>query len=139
MWGYKTYANHMMYNFNNTFGYEPSNQHYSIPPNYKPDISITYFFNYSEKAHYWQFICEMQWAVALCCIDIMYSTIYLSWYRPDPRKVCLAKIQHIYGYLNKYTSTFINCNTKIPTYDNFKMIEEKWGNLYAGEPEDLTY
>ena len=24
-------------------------------------------------------------------------------------------------------------------YDNFKTIEGKWGNLYAGEPEDLPH
>ena len=69
----------------------------------------------------------------------MYATVVISRYHPDPRKVHLYKIQHLYEYLNKYTYTSINFNTEIPAYANFKRIEGNWGNLYAGETEDLPH
>ena len=56
---------------------------------------------------------------------------------PTRARYVLTKIQHLYGYLNKYTSVSIKFNSKIPDYDNFKTIEEKWVNLYAGYPEGL--
>ena len=65
----------------------------------------------------------MQWSVALGRIDIMYATVFLLQYRPAPHKVHLSKIQHLYCYLNKYTSTSIKFNTETPDYDNFKTIE----------------
>ena len=76
----------------------------------------------------------MQWDIALCRIYIVYATAVLSQYLPTPHKGNLANIQQLYGHLNKCTSTSINCNTEISTYDNFKTIEGKWGNLYDGEP-----
>ena len=81
----------------------------------------------------------MQWAVALGCIDIMYATVVLSRFRPAPRKVHISKIQHLYGYLKKYTSTSINFNTDILSYDKFKTLEVKWGNLYYVDPEYLPH
>ena len=69
----------------------------------------------------------------------MYATIVLSWYRPDTREGHLYKIQTLYRYFKRYTSTYINYNTETPDYNNFKNIEGNWGNLYAGEPEDLFH
>ena len=56
--------------------------------------------------------------------------IYLYWH--NPRTGHLSKIEHIYGYLKKYTSTSIKFNKKTPEYKNFNTIEGYWGNLYAG-------
>lgn len=81
----------------------------------------------------------MQWAVALGCINIMYNTVVLSWYRPAPHKGFIANIQHLYYYLNEYNSTYSKFNTDIPVYDNFKTIEVNWGNQYAGETEYLPH
>ena len=65
----------------------------------------------------------MQCAVSLGRINIVYATIVLYRYIPAPRKVHLDNIQHLFGFLNKYRSMSIKFNTKIPTYENFKMIE----------------
>ena len=108
-------------------------------PDYKPKIDTTDLCSYSKKAQYWKRISEMQWAISLGWIDIIYATIVLSPYRPTPRKDHLAKMQKLFGYLNKYTSTSIKINTDMPAYENLKTIEEKWGNLYAVEPEDLYH
>ena len=59
----------------------------------------------------------MKWAIAQSRINIMYATIVLFWFRPTPCKGHLAKIQHIYGYLKKYTSTSIKFNTEMTVYD----------------------
>ena len=69
----------------------------------------------------------------------MYATIIILWYRPALRKGHLSKIQHLYGYLKKYISTSINFNTGTPDYESFKTIKGNWGNLYAGDPEDLPH
>ena len=34
---------------------------------------------------------------------------------------------------------YIKLNTKMPVYDNFKMIDVNWVNIYAGETEDLPH
>ena len=73
----------------------------------------------------------MQWAIALGRIDIMYATIFLPQYRPDPHKGHLKKIQHLYGYLKTYTSTYTKFNTEMPAYENFKIIGGNRGNLHA--------
>ena len=81
----------------------------------------------------------MQWAVSLGRIDLIYATVFLSWYRPAPWKVHIDKIQYLYGYLNKYTYTSIKFNTEMPAYDNFKTIKGNWCNLYAVEHEDFPH
>ena len=62
----------------------------------------------------------------------MYDAIFLSRYYPAPRKGHFDKIQHLFGYLKKHTSTSIKFNTEMPDYGNFNTVEGKWGNLYAG-------
>ena len=79
---------------------------------------------------YCKCISEMQWAVYLGHIDIMYATVVIPWYLPDTQKFRLSKVHHLYGYLKKYTSTFINLNTEIPAYENCNMIQGNWGNFY---------
>ena len=69
----------------------------------------------------------------------MYATVVLSQYFPDPRKGHITNIQHLYVYLNKYTSTSIKFNTEIHSYENFKTIEGKWGNFYDVEPAELPH
>ena len=41
----------------------------------------------------------------------MYANVVLSQYLPDTCKVHLSNIQHLYGYLKKYTSNSIKLNT----------------------------
>ena len=69
----------MMENFNNTFVFEPYKQHAAVPTYYKPDIDTADLFNDYENAQYWKCISEMQWAVTLGQIDIMYDNVVLSW------------------------------------------------------------
>ena len=121
----------MMNNFNNTFSFDPSKQHSDMPPNYKPELDITDICNNDEKAQYYQLISDMQWALALGRINIMYANVALSRYHPALQKCHLAKIQHLYGYLNKCPFMSIKFNTKMPSYDNLKTTEGNWGNLYT--------
>ena len=100
-----------MDNFNKTFGFEPSKKYATMHPYYKPDLDTNELCTDTEKAQYCKWIGEVQWFIYLGHIDIMYDTIVLSWYHPDPCKGHLYNIQHIYGYLNKYNSTSINLNT----------------------------
>ena len=67
----------------------------------------------------------------------MYATVVLYWYLPDPHKGHLSNIHNLYVYPKKYTSTSIKLNLDIDmlSYENFKTIEGKWSNLYAGKPE----
>ena len=67
----------MMYSLNNTFGFEPSNKHYDVPPNYNPDINITELCNDTNNYQYLKCICEMKWTVALGHINILYATVVL--------------------------------------------------------------
>ena len=127
----------MIDKFKNNFGFEPSKQHYAMPNNYKPELNITVICNNTNNNQYLQCISDMQWPVSLGPINIIYVTILLYRYRTAPRKGHLAKIQHLYGYMNKYTSTFIKFNTEIPTYENFNKVEGNRGNLYDVEPEDI--
>ena len=53
----------------------------------------------------------------------MYDIIVLSRYYPALCNGRIANIQHIYGYLNKYTSMSIKFNAKITVYDAFKTIK----------------
>ena len=69
----------------------------------------------------------------------MYTTVVFSQFCPSPCKGHLSKIQHIYGYPNKYSSTSIKFNTEIPVYDNFKTIDVNCGNIYDDEPKDLPH
>ena len=69
----------------------------------------------------------------------MYANLVLSRYLPGPRKVQISNIQHIYGYLKKYTSAYIMFNIEITAYENFKTIEWNWGDLYSRELEDLPH
>ena len=102
-WGSNTYVKSMMDNFKNNFGFEPSNQHAAMQPDCKPEIDTTEICTDTEKAQYWKWIGEIQWAVVLGQIDIMYATIVFSRYRPAPHRGHLSKIHHLYGYLKKYT------------------------------------
>ena len=77
-WGSKIYVKQMIENFKNTFGFDPSKQHSTIPPDYNRKLYTTKLFADTEKAQYWQCIGEMQWSVALYQIDIMYATVDLS-------------------------------------------------------------
>ena len=122
----------MMYNFNNIFFFEPSKKHSAMPPDYKLELDTTESCTDTEKSQYCQYNGEKKWAAALVRIDIMYTTVVLLQYPPVPCKGQLSKIQHIYGYLKKYTSTSIKFNTETPDYENFKTIEGNWGNFYAG-------
>ena len=118
-----------MDNFKNTLCFDPSKKHADIPPNYKPEINITDICNDAKKDQYWKCIGDMQWDVALFHIDIMYATIVISWYCTAMGKDHLTNTQYLYDYLNKYTSTYIEFNNKMPAYDNFNTIEGNWGNL----------
>ena len=69
----------------------------------------------------------------------MYATILLSWYRTSLCKVHIAKIQHLYVYLKKYTSASMNLNTNVPIYDKFNKFEGNWVNLYYGDTEYLPH
>ena len=122
-----------MENFNNTFGFDLSKQHSGMPPNYKPGMDTTGLCKDAKKYKYWQFIGEIQWSITLGRINIIYDAVFLSRYCPSPCKIHISNIQHLYGYLKKYTSTYIMVNTKMPSCDNFKIIEGNWGNLYAGK------
>ena len=110
-WVSKTYVKIMMENFKNTYVFDPPKQHSAMPPEYKPDIDTTDLYNDPEKDKYWKCVGDMQWSVTSGCIYIMYATVVLSRYLPATHKVCLSKIQRLYGYLKKYTSTSINFNT----------------------------
>ena len=90
--GSKTYDKCMMDNFKNSFSFEPSKQHADMPPNYKPDLKITDIYNDANNAKYWQCIGELQWSVALCCINIIHDTIVLSWFCYVLCKGHLAKV-----------------------------------------------
>ena len=50
------YGKHIMDNFNNTFGFEPSNQHSAMYPDYKPDLDTTELCTDTKKAKYLQCI-----------------------------------------------------------------------------------
>ena len=136
-WGYKTYFKRMMDNFKNTFGFEPSKKHAAMTPDFKPELETTELCNNTEKAQYWKCISEMQWAVALGRKDMMYANIVLSRCLPASHKVHLNNINHVYGYLNKYTSKSIKFNIEKHDYKKFNTIEGNWGKFYAGETEDL--
>ena len=101
-----------------------------MTPDYDPEIDTTDLCYDAEKDKYWQCISEMKWVINLGRIDIMYATIVISQYCPDHCKGHLSKIQHLYDYLKKYTSTSINFNTEMTAYDDFNMIKGNWGNLY---------
>ena len=68
-----------MDNFNNTFGFDSSKQNAAMPSDYKPDINRIDICNNVDKAQYWQCIFEMQWALALGWINIMYATVAIYW------------------------------------------------------------
>ena len=125
--------------FKNNFCFEPSTQHSTIPPDYNTELDTTDLCNDDEQAQYRQCIVDMQWSIALGRIYIIYATVDLSQYIPAPCKGQFSNTQHIYGYLNKYTSTSIKFNIEMPTYENLKTIKGNWGNLYSGELEDLTH
>ena len=76
-WVSKTYANLMMDNFKNTFGFEPFNQNSAMPPDYKTELETTELCTDNNNPQCWQCIGDMQWAVALGQIYIMYATIVL--------------------------------------------------------------
>ena len=100
-----------MENFKNNFSFEPSKKHAATPPDYMPELDTNYLCNEDEKAQYWQCIVEMKLTINLGRIDIMYATVVLSQYHPDTHKLHLSNIQHLYGYLKKYTSTSMKFNT----------------------------
>ena len=100
----------MMYNSKNTFWFYPSKQHATIPPGYKTELDTTDLCNDDAKAQYRQYIGDMQWDIALGWIHITYANLVLTRYLPGPRKVQISNIQHIYGYLKKYTSAYIMFN-----------------------------
>ena len=139
MWVSNTFVKHMMNNFKNNFGFETTNQNTAMPHYCNPELDITDICNDDEKAQYWKCIGKTQWAVALGRIDIMYAAIVLYRFLPVPRNVWLAKIQHLYNYLKKYTSTTINFNARIPVYDNFNTINRDWGNVYYGNRKDILH
>ena len=68
----------MIDNFKNTFDFDPSKKHAAMPPAYKPELDTNGLFTDTEKAQYRQYIGDMQWAVGLGQIDIMYDTFVLS-------------------------------------------------------------
>ena len=109
-WGSNTYVKRMMENFKNNFGFYPSKEHSTMTPDYKPGLHTTELFTDNKKAQYWKCIGEMQWSIALDQIYIMYAMVVVLRYPPDPCKGHLSNIQHLYGYLNKYTSTYIKFN-----------------------------
>ena len=121
-----------MNKFRNTLGFEPSKQKAATSPYYKPEIEITNLYNDAKKYQYCQCIFNMQWDTAIGSIDIMYATVVLSWFCTILRKGHISKTQHLYGYLKKYTSMYIKFNTEMPCYDNFKMIDVSWVNIYSG-------
>ena len=43
----------MMDKFKNTFGFDPSNQHAAMPPEYNPELETTELCTDTEKAQYW--------------------------------------------------------------------------------------
>ena len=129
----------MMDNFENTFWFYPSKQHATIPPDYKTELDTTDLCNNNAKAQYRQYVGDMQWDITLGWIYIMYANLVLSRYLPGPQKVQLSNIQHIYGYIKKYTSTYIMFNIEITAYENFKTIEWNWGDFYSRELEYLTH
>ena len=92
------------------FVFDLSKQHAAMPPGYKSEIDTTELWNDAEKAQYLKCIGKMQWDVALGRIYIMYATIVLYLYCPDPHKGQISNIQHLYGYLKKYASTSIKLN-----------------------------
>ena len=53
-WGSNTYVKCMMDNFKNTFGFDTSQQHSDMPPEYKPGLDTTELFTGTEKSQYWQ-------------------------------------------------------------------------------------
>ena len=52
IWGSKTHVKQTMGNFNNTFGFEPSRQHYVMIPYYNPELYITELCTNTYKAQY---------------------------------------------------------------------------------------
>ena len=85
-WGSNIYVKLKMDNFKNTFCFEPSKQHATMPPDYKTELDTTDLCNDDEKAQYRQWISDMQWDIALGRIYIIYANFVLSWYLPDTRK-----------------------------------------------------
>ena len=84
MWVQNTYAKRMMDNLKNSFDFDPSKQNSVMSPNYNSDIDITDLLNDAKKAQHCKCVGEIQWALALGRIDIIYAIVVLSWYRPAP-------------------------------------------------------
>ena len=62
-WGSKTYVKCVTENFKNTFVFETSKQHVTMPPDYNPDLDTTDLCKDAEKVQYWKCIGEIQRAV----------------------------------------------------------------------------
>ena len=67
-----------MDNIKNTFDFEPSKKNSLMLPAYKSKKDTTDFFNDADKAQYWKYIGEIQWAIALGQVDIVYDTAFYS-------------------------------------------------------------
>ena len=52
-WVSKIHVKKMMDKFKNTFGFDPSNQHAAMPPEYNPELETTELCTDTEKAQYW--------------------------------------------------------------------------------------
>eukprot|EP00957_Ditylum_brightwellii_P077228 5868827-Ditylum_brightwellii.AAC.1 len=75
-WGAQTYVKRMLAEYEELFG-EPVPKcevHASLEPVDHPEIDDTPLLDMEDVKTYWQIIGEMQWAVALGCIDIIAAT-----------------------------------------------------------------
>lgn len=99
----------MMENYQNTFGVPVNHRNCRAPirPDDHPELDNSPLCSKIEKRQYWQCIGELQWAVVLGRIDILYATIIMARYRPAPRIGQLHRVQHIYWYLCNYKKTSI--------------------------------
>eukprot|EP00957_Ditylum_brightwellii_P113071 8622977-Ditylum_brightwellii.AAC.1 len=100
-WGAQTYVKRMLASYGQLFG-EPVLKQEVYEPLKPADSPL---FGMEDIKKYWQMIGEVQWAVALGCIDIIAATMTMTRFRSAP------------------------CQ-EMPDYSNYKVEKKNWGCIY---------
>ena len=141
-YGPKKYIEKMITQYATMFGSKPKEYVSPLDKGDHPELDTSEELGPDGIQKYQSMLGSLQWAVSLGRFDIHTATMTMSRFRVAPRKGHLERLQHIYGYLRKFSQAAIRVKTEEPDFSalpeqDFDWCYSVYGNVQEVLPKDL--
>jgi hypothetical protein len=127
----------MISNYETWFGTKPRDYISPLEKNDHQELDDSELLDNDGIKLYQSMTGALQWAVSLGRFDILTAVMTMSRFCTAPRHMHLARLQHIYGYLQKFHSASMRVSTSKTDLSTYQDIDHDWAYSMCGDVEEL--